>query len=234
MKLLVSPKNKKEAITALRGGADIIDVKNPSEGSLGANFPWVIRDIKKIIPGDKELSATIGDFPNLPGTASLAALGAATCGVDYVKVGLFGIKNSTDAVKFMSKVVRAVKNYDNRIKVVACGYADCEVIGSVNILQIPQIAKKSKSDIAMIDTAIKGSKNLFDLLSMDELETFVRKAHTNNLLVALGGSIKKNHLRPLSYIDVDIVGVRGAVCKSGRNSEIDLKKVKELSNIVNS
>ncbi|MCJ7714056.1 hypothetical protein MUO66_06325, partial [Candidatus Bathyarchaeota archaeon] len=42
MKLLLSPKNKKEAIETIVGGADIIDVKNPTEGPLGANFPWII------------------------------------------------------------------------------------------------------------------------------------------------------------------------------------------------
>jgi uncharacterized protein (UPF0264 family) len=47
MKLLISPINKEEAIIASRGGADIVDVKNPKEGSLGANFPWVIRDVKE-------------------------------------------------------------------------------------------------------------------------------------------------------------------------------------------
>ena len=43
MLLLISPINTKEAFEAIEGGADIVDVKNPSEGSLGANFPWVIR-----------------------------------------------------------------------------------------------------------------------------------------------------------------------------------------------
>jgi uncharacterized protein (UPF0264 family) len=39
--LLISPINTQEAREAINGGADIIDVKNPKEGSLGANFPWV-------------------------------------------------------------------------------------------------------------------------------------------------------------------------------------------------
>lgn len=39
MRLLVSPMNMEEAQAALAGGADILDVKNPKEGSLGANFP---------------------------------------------------------------------------------------------------------------------------------------------------------------------------------------------------
>ena len=82
MKLLISPKNAEEAKEAVTGGADIVDVKNPLEGSLGANFPWIIREIKEIIPEGVEISATIGDFPPLPGTASLAALGMCTLGVD--------------------------------------------------------------------------------------------------------------------------------------------------------
>ena len=38
MKVLISPKDEFEATEAVNGGADIIDVKNPIEGSLGANF----------------------------------------------------------------------------------------------------------------------------------------------------------------------------------------------------
>jgi len=77
MKLLVSPINTTEAKAALDGGADIVDVKNPKEGSLGANFPWMIRAVIETIESKKPVSATIGDFNFKPGTASLAALGAA-------------------------------------------------------------------------------------------------------------------------------------------------------------
>ncbi|MCJ7722212.1 hypothetical protein MUO98_07410, partial [Candidatus Bathyarchaeota archaeon] len=41
MKLLVSVVDKTEALESIRGGANILDVKNPKEGSLGANFPRV-------------------------------------------------------------------------------------------------------------------------------------------------------------------------------------------------
>ena len=40
--------NEKEALEAIAGGADIIDVKNPQEGALGANYPWVIKKIKEV------------------------------------------------------------------------------------------------------------------------------------------------------------------------------------------
>ncbi|MHA2277293.1 MAG: (5-formylfuran-3-yl)methyl phosphate synthase, partial [Candidatus Kariarchaeaceae archaeon] len=40
MRLLISVINREEAINAINGGTDILDIKNPKEGSLGANFPW--------------------------------------------------------------------------------------------------------------------------------------------------------------------------------------------------
>ncbi|MCJ7559049.1 hypothetical protein MUO79_00325, partial [Candidatus Bathyarchaeota archaeon] len=78
MKLLISTVNEKETKEAVAGGADIIDVKNPVEGALGASFPWVIKRIRAITPKNIEVSCALGDVPNLPGTISLAALGAAT------------------------------------------------------------------------------------------------------------------------------------------------------------
>ena len=77
MLLLISPINHDEAIESIEGGADIVDVKNPKEGSLGANFPWVIKDIRELTPDDMLVSATLGDVPYKPGTVSLAAMGAA-------------------------------------------------------------------------------------------------------------------------------------------------------------
>ena len=103
MKLLISPINKEEAIIASRGGADIVDVKNPKEGSLGANFPWIIRDIKEAVDGRQPISATIGDFNYKPGTASLAAFGAAVAGADYIKVGLYDIQTEDQALRASHK-----------------------------------------------------------------------------------------------------------------------------------
>ena len=85
MELLVSAINLDEAKEALAGGADILDVKNPKEGSLGANFPWVIKEISDYAE-DVIVSTTIGDVPYKPGTVSLAALGSAVSGSNYVKV----------------------------------------------------------------------------------------------------------------------------------------------------
>ncbi len=233
MKFLVSVVNEKEARMAVKGGADIIDVKNPAEGSLGANFPWIVRNVRKAVPKKIEVSATIGDFPNLPGTAALASLGAASCGVDYVKVGLFGTKNEKEAVALASAVVRAVKTYNfnnhKKTKIVIAGYADFKKIGSVNPFLLPKIASKVGADFVMIDTAIKNGSNLFGFFSLPELKKFVDQAHKKNLGAAFGGSLKKEDVKKLFLTGVDVAGFRTAVCAGGnRLDEISMKRVSEL------
>ncbi len=234
MKLLISPTDRDEAIEAIKGGADIIDVKNPAEGSLGANFPWVISEIKDLLPKGIELSATLGDFPNLPGTASLAALGVASLGVNYVKIGLYGVNSLQDAIKLASSTVRAVKDTYPNTKVVIAGYADYKRIGSIPSASIPSIAKESGADIAMLDTAVKDGRNLFNFLNIEGVENFVHASHNSGIRVALGGSLNSEHVLPLSKAGVDIIGIRGAACQNSDRirGRIKAELVKELGDSI--
>ena len=226
MKLLVSVVDKSEALESIKGGAHILDVKNPKEGSLGANFPRIIRQVKEVVPKNIEVSATIGDLPNLPGTASLAALGAAVSGVDYVKVGLFGVKTSEEATTMMTEVVKAVKDYDSGLKTIASGYADFRYVGCVNPLELPEVAHKAEADGVLVDVKIKSGKSkLFNFLDDEKLKDFVKKAHDYNLLAALAGSLDKQDIQRVYNLGADIIGVRGAVCT--KNDRLGGKLVRE-------
>ena len=52
MRLLVSVTDAAEARLAVAGGVDIVDVKNPAEGSLGAPSPAVIAAVREVVPFD--------------------------------------------------------------------------------------------------------------------------------------------------------------------------------------
>lgn len=231
MKLLVSPIDIDEALIAEQGGADIIDVKNPKEGSLGANFPWVIQAVRSRVT--KPLSATIGDFNYKPGTASLAALGAAVAGADYVKVGLYDIKTDQQAFELLSGVVKAVKSYDRNRIVVASGYSDYARIGSIPALRLPPIAQRAGCDVVMVDTGIKDGKSTFEFMGDDELQAFVDDAHGHGLQCALAGSIKFNDIASIKRIGPDIIGVRGLVCGGDRNDGIRAGLVTKLKAMMN-
>ncbi len=214
MQLLVSVVNRFEAQEAVRGGADIIDVKNPLEGTLGAQPPRVVREISEVLPPLCPLSACIGDLPKLPGTASLAALGAAVAGADYVKAGLFGVSTVDDAVELMTPIVQAVQGYDNRKRVVAAGYADYEAFRSLAPALLPSVAATAGCYGILVDVKVKGSSNLFDHCGEEELRSLVRDAQDLGLEVALAGGLVEKDIARVLALGADIIGVRRAVCSS--------------------
>jgi len=227
MKLLVSPINVEEAKIAKLGGADIIDVKNPKEGSLGANFPWMIHAVKKVV-GSIPVSATIGDFNYKPGTASLAALGAAVSGAEYIKVGLYDIQTGDQALDMLLNIVRSVKGYDKNKKVVASGYSDYRRINSISPFELPSIGSKAGVDVVMMDTGIKDGCSTFDFLTEQELIEFVSNARSYRLKTAIAGTIKFEDIPALKRISPDIIGVRGCVCGGDRSSTIKQELVERL------
>ncbi len=121
MRLLVSVVSAVEARRALAGGADIVDVKDPGEGPLGAPAPRVLSEVVRAVDGAVPVSVALGDLPDLPHTAALAARGAAVSGAAFVKVGLRGVRSLDRAVAVMSAVLDAVAD---QVAVIAVGYAD--------------------------------------------------------------------------------------------------------------
>jgi uncharacterized protein (UPF0264 family) len=223
MQLLVSPRDIPEARKSL--AADIIDVKKPSEGSLGANFPWVIREIKSI--STKPVSAAIGDFDYKPGGASLAAYGAACSGADYIKVGLMfdGIEKASDLIE---SVVKAVKDEFPEKRVVISAYSDYVRLGSISPFDMAPLVAEAGADLAMIDTGIKDGKSTFDFMDEASLTRFTWKNHDMGIGTAIAGALKMEDIPVLKRINPDIIGVRGMVCGGDRNASIREELVQKL------
>ena len=228
MKLLVSPINREEAIIVSRGGADIVDVKNPIEGSLGANFPWIIKDVKEAVNGRQPISATIGDFNYKPGTASLAALGAAVAGADYIKVGLYDIQTQAQAFELLINIIRAVKDYDPTKKIVASGYSDYKRINSISPLSLSEVAAKARADVVMVDTAIKDGKSTFEFMDEKGLKRFTDIAHDYGLENAIAGSLNPMISRCLRESDLTSLVFEVWFVAGNRRTAIQQKLVEKL------
>ena len=229
MQILVSPRDIEEAKQAL--AADIIDVKNPSEGSLGANFPWVIRAIKDL--SGKPVSAAIGDFDYKPGGASLAALGAASAGADFIKAGLM-FDGEEKARTFISALVRAVKEDFPLKKVVIAAYSDYERLGSISPFAMSPIAAEEGADIVMVDTGRKDGKSTFAFLNEEELVRFTEENRDRGLGTAIAGALRFEDLGAVKRINPTIIGVRGMVCGGDRKAAIREDLVVELMRKVRS
>ncbi len=217
MRILISPVSFDEAVMVVAGNADIVDIKNVLEGSLGAQMPWVPKQVVTELGKNHKLtmSVALGDLAYKPGTAALAAYGAACLGANYIKAGLYGMSTYEEAFAVMDAVTRAIRMVSNDILSVGAGYADYRRFGGVSYKDIVSAVKDAKADVAMLDTALKHEGNLFDAMSGEEIKEFINLGHEAGLLVALAGSVKKEHIKILADWGADIVGVRGAVCPDG-------------------
>ena len=228
MKLLVSPSSIIEATYCLE--ADIIDVKRPAEGSLGANFPWVIREIKRMA-ASTPVSAAIGDYGPTPGNASLAAYGAACAGADFIKIGLM-FDDEIAAKEVIEAVVRAVKEPFPEKTVVIAGYSDYERLGAISPFAISPLVEECGADISMIDTGRKDGKSTFEFMNEDVLTKFTDLNRSLGIGTALAGSLKFEDIALLKEINPEIIGVRGMVCGGDRSATVQEDLVKKAIQMV--
>jgi uncharacterized protein (UPF0264 family) len=231
MRLLVSVTDAHEARVAVEGGVDIVDVKNPAEGSLGAPAPGVIERVREAVPPERPVSAAIGDLPNLPGTAALAALGAARSGAAYVKVGLWGTSTADAAVAVLTAVRDAL---DGGASVIAAAYADAERVSGAPLPPGAVVAAARRAGAAgcLLDTALKDGRGLFEWLTPEALAALVAEGHAAGLEMALAGALRAEDLSVVRSTGADIAGVRSAACHDGcRTAPLDADRIRRLREV---
>jgi uncharacterized protein (UPF0264 family) len=230
MRLLVSVTDAVEAARAVAAGADIVDLKNPAEGSLGAPRPSTIVQVREVVSADAPLSVAIGDMPHLPGTAALAARGAAACGAAFVKLGLYGSSTESDAVELL-RAVRAAVADETGVEVIAAAYADAERMPSRPLPPhlIARVAAEAGVAGCLVDTGVKDGRGLLEWLDRDALARIAAEAREAGLLVALAGSLTAEDLDVVAAAGADIAGVRSAACRDGRrDGALDPARVRDL------
>ena len=87
--MLASVTGPQEAEIAVAHGADIIDLKDSTNGAFGAVAPDVVRATVAAMKGQRPVSAVTGELPMEPGKIVAAATAIADAGVAYIKAGLF-------------------------------------------------------------------------------------------------------------------------------------------------
>lgn len=229
MRLLISVVSAEEASAALAGGADIIDIKNPAEGALGAPEPAVLRAVRRVVPSHVPLSVALGDAPHMPGTLALAAAGAATCGADYVKVGLLGSRCARDALELLTAVRRAAEALRPSVRVVAVAYADSARAGGLPPAELPAVAAAAGVEGVLLDTFVKDGASTFDALELPAIAAFIDAAHAAALRAGLAGSLRHEHIARAAELGADVFGVRGSACDGGRDGRVSGSRVRRLS-----
>ncbi len=226
MLALVSVKDDSEALKCI-DIVDIVDVKNPAEGSLGASYVWVIEEVSRICRERNRLvSATVGDLDK-SGLASLASYAIAGK-VDFVKVGLMADRDKAEEI-----IKSVMKSVNGKSKVIAVGYADYYDVNSISPFELLDLVREVKVDGVMIDTALKVKPSL-EIMDYEEVERFIKTAKGYGLICALAGGLKWEHLEIVKSLNPDVVGVRGLVCGGEREGELDPELVERFVRVLKS
>jgi uncharacterized protein (UPF0264 family) len=212
MRLLISVVEAAEARVAAAAGADIIDVKDPGTGALGAAAPGVVGEVRATTPAHVPVSVALGDGPFEPAAAARAALAVAARGATFVKLGL----RDTNAERALGTLRTVRAALPPGVALVVAGFADSGRAGAPHPLDVPALASEAGAQGALLDTAVKDGRGLFHWLDDDQLRRFVAACCERRLLSALAGSLTATELPRLVPIGPDIAGVRGAACAGDR------------------
>jgi len=205
-----------EMETVRAGGADIVDLKDPAKGALGA---WDTAALDAAVarwrgwgPEAPQLSATIGDQPMRPEIVVAAAERVAATGVPLVKLGVLpeGAAACLDALRPLAR----------RTRLIAVFFADRGVD-----LSLVEAAADAGFAGVMVDTADKAAGGLRRHMDDTALSGFVAAARGRNLLTGLAGSLALDDVASLAALAPDYLGFRGALCDGGRTGRLDAEAV---------
>jgi uncharacterized protein (UPF0264 family) len=226
MILMVSVQNLEEALQALKGGADIVDVKNLQEARVGSAHPHIVRDVRNAIPMDKHASVTLGVVPNQIGTVAMAVYTAGVLDATSVKVGFMDTEYAV-AEETLNSCREVLDGFNT--KLIGCIFADNDLYGGLEPHLMNKLAKDTKCDGWLLDTLTKDGRNLFDFIREEELKEMVMEGKEAGMSTALSGHLALKDLDELARINPDIVGVRGAACtNSDREARVDWEAVAEF------
>jgi uncharacterized protein (UPF0264 family) len=208
--LLASVASREEAIQAVAWGADIVDLKDPSRGALGAWKPNDLALAVEQLAGEVTLSATTGDLPMRPGLLAEAAAATAAAGVALVKVGFFAGGDVAACIAALEPLAR------RGVRLVAVLMAD----QAPELRLVPALARAGFAGV-MLDTADKAAGGLRAHQDPRALAGFVAAARASGLLSGLAGSLTLQDIEPLLSLRPDYLGFRTALCRGDRTAALD-------------
>ncbi|MBS3964407.1 MAG: (5-formylfuran-3-yl)methyl phosphate synthase [Methylomonas sp.] len=206
-----------EALAVETLGVDVIDLKQPAQGALGALDVGDVRNIVAALRPDTVVSATIGDMPMQPDIICDAVTRMAATGIAYVKIGVFP---GGDWPATLSRLAAIAQTQ----ALIAVLFADAEPDFAI----IADLRKAGFRGV-MLDTMNKVAGSLTQIAGLDWLTEFVGQAQTQGLLTGLAGSLRIDDIARLLPLKPDYLGFRGALCQHHeRTATIDPDQVRRI------
>lgn len=244
--LLVSVRSAGEAREAIAGGCDILDVKEPRRGSLGAASPAVIREVSHAgSQSGLPVSAALGECGDwLKPEPPLEIASLAGSNLQFVKLGLAGMGRRDDwSAAWLSIIARCCEPFDRGPRPVAVIYADWQAARApqpeeiLDVLATEAGSEPSGRAFAgvLVDTFEKSSGRLLDAMSLETLRAIRDRTAEFGMFLALAGRLNAELLPSLVDVAPDIIAIRSAACGGeDRTASVDRDAVTEFRSAMRS
>jgi uncharacterized protein (UPF0264 family) len=230
--LLVSVRSAAEACAALEGGAALIDVKEPSRGSLGRADARVIREVTAAVGDRRPVSAALGEWVEKIGFVPDADL-------TFVKWGLAGCRRNPNWRRDLALLLEK----QARPQTVLVAYADWQCAQAPSVGEVFALVREHPGSVMLVDTYCKDAgklmskkrPTLLDWLPAAWVYDLCARCRESGVRIALAGSLGKPQIRELQAARPNWFAVRGAVCEEGnRQRAVQAEKVRQLVELLDS
>ena len=222
--MLASVNSVAEALLVLSADVDIIDLKQPALGTLGALDIATVKQIVAGVDGRCLVSATIGDLPMQPDPVFNAVKAMAETGVDYIKIGFFPGDDWHGTIKKLSALT------EQNHALIAVLFADAQPdLGIISLLKEAGFAG------VMLDTMDKQKGSLTQLMANMEIAQFISQVKARQLVCGLAGSLRLEDIPELMPYQPDYLGFRGALCQEhNRAGQLNKQAVIKIKRAIKS
>ena len=245
--LLVSVRCPEEARLSLKHSIDVLDLKEPINGALGAVSATDVEKIVQLVTQvnleqPPRLSLAMGeladwDFERWPSVLDRYPLKLIRR-FRFVKIGLAGAQQLTDWQETWSRLFAGLPESTQPVVV---AYLD----------RLPEVLERSSSmkdggdrcpsiesliefaqtqrqvSTILLDTWCKQA-DLFAKINDQRLREIIAAANRAGLAVVVAGSVKIDSLERVIQAGASLVGVRGAVCAGDRSGQLCEQKLREF------
>ncbi|WP_237228294.1 (5-formylfuran-3-yl)methyl phosphate synthase [Rubinisphaera sp. JC750] len=245
--LLISVRNAAEAGIALAGGCDVLDVKDPSAGSLGqpalnalAEILETLDQLQSSIPTSCALGELVDWSPDPVAMFTLNRL-------SYLKIGPAGLQQFDDwADRFATLQQQFRQAGVDQPRWIAAFYLDFEAAASFDPLAVltetklcEQLCERLGCAGILLDTFDKQGPSAAELIldrrRTQTLRELLATARELELMTAFAGRLSFEDVRTLqaARIQPDLFAVRSAVClENQRQAGIEAARVRQLTELV--
>ncbi len=226
--LLLSVKNSDEVRTIWPAAPRVIDLKNPSAGSLGrpdlgttAEFRRTCHELRDSPENDSNriapaLSIAMGELKDANEWQNQSEWHEELCHFKFCKMGISGTTQLTD---WKEKWQEASESLPNSQLVMVC-YLDWSSADSPRPMDIIDFAIAMNCETILFDTFEKQNGNLFQNISEQELKNLIHIASERQITTVLAGSIDQECIAKAISMRSTMIGIRGAICDSIRESQV--------------